>query len=103
MEEPVMATVETGTALTCGHEGCGCQVRIDEVCNCPGGGDSYTCICGATLVEKEEAPPVSGGAVLTCGHEGCGCSVRIEADCNCPGGGDSYTCICGAPLVAKAA
>jgi metallothionein len=98
-----MATVESGTALTCGHEGCGCQVRIDEVCNCAGGGDSYTCICGATLVAKTGAAPISGGAVLTCGHEGCHCAVRIEAGCNCSGQRDNYICICGAPLVAKAA
>jgi hypothetical protein len=93
----------TQSSLTCGHEGCSCQVRIDEVCNCPGAGDNCTCVCGATLVEKTAASPISGGAVLTCGHEGCGCAVQIEADCNCSGGGDHYTCICGAPLVAKAA
>ena len=45
-----MATVEQGTVLTCGHEGCGCRVVIQEVCGCPGGGESYTCICGSPLV-----------------------------------------------------
>ncbi|HEY2706037.1 MAG TPA: metallothionein [Candidatus Dormibacteraeota bacterium] len=41
-----------GAVLTCGHDGCGCAVRIEAGCNCSGGGDSYTCICGAPLVAK---------------------------------------------------
>ncbi|MDQ1515366.1 MAG: metallothionein [Actinomycetota bacterium] len=48
-----MATVAQGTVLTCGHEGCGCRVVVQEVCNCPGGGESYTCICGSPLVPVE--------------------------------------------------
>ena len=48
-----MATVEQGTVLTCGHDGCGCRVVIQEVCNCEGGGESYTCICGSPLVAVE--------------------------------------------------
>jgi metallothionein len=31
-----------GTMLTCGHEGCGCRVRIDEECHCPSGDQAYT-------------------------------------------------------------
>ena len=98
-----MATVVKGTALTCGHEGCGCQIRIDEVCNCPGGGDQYTCRCGAALTEKPGASDTGGGTLLTCGHEGCNCAVRIEVACNCSGGGADYTCICGSRLVARVA
>ena len=45
-----------GIVLTCGHEGCGCRVRIDEECHCTTGdqttGDqAYMCTCGAPLVE----------------------------------------------------
>lgn len=39
-----------GTVLTCGHEGCGCRVRIDEECHCPSGNGAYTCVCGEPLV-----------------------------------------------------
>jgi hypothetical protein len=98
-----MASVARGTALTCGHEGCNCQIRIDEVCNCPGGGDHYTCRCGSALTEKSAASDVAAGTVLTCGHEGCNCAVRIEVACNCPGGGADYVCICGSRLVEKVA
>ena len=42
-----------GTVLTCEHEGCGCRVRIEEECHCPSGGRSYTCACGAPLVEAD--------------------------------------------------
>lgn len=47
--------VEAGTVLSCGHEGCGCTVVIQEPCHCPGEGVQYTCICGAPLVEKQAA------------------------------------------------
>ncbi len=47
-----MATVEKGAAPTCGHEGCGCEVRIEAACNCSGAGTEYVCICGSPLVEK---------------------------------------------------
>ena len=98
-----MASVAKGTALTCGHEGCGCQIRVDEVCNCPGGGDHYTCRCGAPLTVKPGAGDTGGGTVLTCGHSGCDCAVRIEVACHCAGGGADYTCICGSRLVEKVA
>ena len=97
-----MATVEKGTALTCGHESCGCRVLIDEVCTCPGGSDHYTCICGSPMAAVDP-PGIEGGELLTCGHEGCTCQVRIGVACHCPDAGESYTCICGSPLVAKAA
>lgn len=99
-----MATVERGAVMTCGHQGCGCQIRIDGVCACAGVTDesSYACICGAPLVAKLEVVPVAGGEVLTCGHPGCDCAVRVEAPCACRGSeGGHYTCICGAQLVAK--
>ena len=75
-----MATVVKGTALTCGHEGCGCQIRIDEVCNCPGGGAQYTCRCGAALTEKPGASDTGGGTDrgfrpacdTAYGHRSCG-------------------------------
>jgi metallothionein len=51
-----MAKFEKGVLLTCPHEGCGCRVRVEEVCDCPGAGDHYTCICGAPMVlVKEES------------------------------------------------
>ncbi len=45
-----MADYETGTLLTCGHGDCGCRVRIESACNCPGAGEAYRCTCGAELV-----------------------------------------------------
>lgn len=39
-----------GTVLTCGHEGCGCRVHIDEECHCPSGNKTYTCACGEPMV-----------------------------------------------------
>ena len=49
-----MAKFERGVLLTCPHEGCGCRVRIEEVYDCPGGRDYYTCVCGAQMVVVEE-------------------------------------------------
>jgi hypothetical protein len=49
-----VAKFEKGVLLTCPHEGCGCRVRVEEVCDCPGGGDHYTCVCGAEMVIIEE-------------------------------------------------
>jgi hypothetical protein len=44
-------TYETGTLLTCTHEGCGCRVMIQEPCHCEGAENTnYTCACGAKLV-----------------------------------------------------
>ena len=45
-----MANYEEGTLLTCGHEGCGCRVRIEVACHCPGSGEPYRCTCGDELV-----------------------------------------------------
>lgn len=45
-----MATHEAGTELTCGHEGCGCRVRIEVPCHCSGAGEPYRCTCGDELV-----------------------------------------------------
>lgn len=45
-----MANYEAGTVLTCGHEGCGCRVRIESACECPGAGAAYRCTCGDDLV-----------------------------------------------------
>ncbi|HET9889997.1 MAG TPA: metallothionein [Mycobacterium sp.] len=44
-----MATYEAGTELTCGHEGCGCRVRIEVPCHCSGAGEPYRCTCGDAL------------------------------------------------------
>jgi metallothionein len=48
------AQYSKGTVLTCGHEECGCRVRIDEECHCPSEGQTYTCACGEPLVETVE-------------------------------------------------
>ncbi|WP_236054757.1 metallothionein [Mycobacterium sp. SM1] len=45
-----MASYESGTVLTCAHEGCGCKVRIEDECHCPGAGASYRCTCGSEMV-----------------------------------------------------
>lgn len=45
-----MANYEAGTLLTCGHEGCGCRVRIENSCHCPSEGQTYQCSCGEELV-----------------------------------------------------
>ena len=48
-------TYDTGTLLTCTHEGCGCRVMIQAPCHCDGADDTnYTCACGATLVPVAE-------------------------------------------------
>ncbi len=46
-----MTTDATGTLLTCSHDGCGCRMRIEVPCHCPGAGQSYRCTCGADMVE----------------------------------------------------
>lgn len=50
-----MAQLSKGTVLTCEHEECGCRVRIDEECRCPSGEQTYTCACGAPMVEVPDA------------------------------------------------
>lgn len=45
-----MAKYETGTLLTCGHQGCGCRVRVEVACHCSGPGEAYLCTCGDQLV-----------------------------------------------------
>jgi GTP cyclohydrolase II len=46
-----MANYEQGAVLTCGHEGCGCRVRIEVECHCGDAGQAYRCTCGEELVE----------------------------------------------------
>jgi metallothionein len=41
---------EAGTLLTCGHDGCGCRVRIEVECHCPGADQPYRCTCGDEMV-----------------------------------------------------
>jgi metallothionein len=41
---------EAGTMLTCGHDGCGCRVRIEVECHCAGSEQAYRCICGDEMV-----------------------------------------------------
>jgi metallothionein len=41
---------EAGTLLTCGHEGCGCRVRIEVECHCDGADQAYRCACGDEMV-----------------------------------------------------
>ena len=49
-----MGTYSAGTLLTCAHDGCGCRVRIENECHCPGADGSYKCACGADLVPVDE-------------------------------------------------
>lgn len=44
-----MTNYDAGTLLTCGHEGCGCRVRIEVPCHCSGAGEPYRCTCGDEL------------------------------------------------------
>lgn len=41
---------KAGTMLSCGHDGCGCRVRIEVPCHCSGDG-AYVCTCGDDMVE----------------------------------------------------
>jgi metallothionein len=41
---------EAGTLLSCGHDGCGCRVRIEVACHCSGD-HAYICKCGDEMVE----------------------------------------------------
>ena len=41
---------EAGTLLSCGHDGCGCRVRIEVACHCSGD-QAYICKCGDEMVE----------------------------------------------------
>lgn len=45
-----MTHYEAGTVLTCGHEGCGCRVRIEQECHCSNSNEAYRCTCGEELV-----------------------------------------------------
>ncbi|WP_084298726.1 metallothionein [Mycobacterium genavense] len=45
-----MAHYEEGTQLTCGHERCGCRVRIEVACHCSDADEDYRCSCGEALV-----------------------------------------------------
>ena len=56
-----MTQYSEGTVLTCAHEGCGCRVRIEKECHCPSGGQSYTCACGAPLVEASDTAGAAAG------------------------------------------
>jgi len=41
---------EAGMLLSCGHDGCGCRVRIEVACHCSGD-QPYICKCGDEMVE----------------------------------------------------
>lgn len=45
-----MANHEAGTLLTCTHQDCGCRVRIEAACHCPGANGPYRCTCGDEMV-----------------------------------------------------
>ena len=53
-QEVGMTQFTKGTVLTCDHAECECRVRIDEECHCPSGERTYTCACGAPLVEVND-------------------------------------------------
>jgi hypothetical protein len=50
-----MAEYTQGTVMKCGHEDCGCRVRIESECNCAGAGESYVCTCGAPMEVVDSA------------------------------------------------
>ena len=45
---------EAGTLLSCGHDGCGCRVRIEVECHCAGTDQPYKCTCGDEMVVVSE-------------------------------------------------
>jgi hypothetical protein len=49
-EEHDMGSYETGTVLTCAHDGCGCRIRIEVPCHCSGAEQAYRCSCGTEMV-----------------------------------------------------
>jgi hypothetical protein len=50
-EEVKKMSNEAGTLLSCGHDGCGCRVRIEVACHCSGTDQAYICKCGDEMVE----------------------------------------------------
>jgi hypothetical protein len=49
-EEVEKMSNEAGTLLSCGHDGCGCRVRIEVACHCSGTDQAYICKCGDEMV-----------------------------------------------------
>jgi metallothionein len=49
-EEVKKMSNEAGTLLSCGHDGCGCRVRIEVACHCSGTDQAYICKCGDEMV-----------------------------------------------------
>ncbi len=49
-----MTSYPTGTTLTCGHQGCGCRVRVEAPCSCVGAGQPYRCTCGEEMVVVDQ-------------------------------------------------
>jgi hypothetical protein len=45
-----MGSNDAGTLLTCTHADCGCRIRIEVPCHCPGAGEPYRCTCGDDMV-----------------------------------------------------
>ena len=50
-EEGKKMSNEAGALLSCGHDGCGCRVRIEVACHCSGTDQAYICKCGDEMVE----------------------------------------------------
>ena len=48
-----MANYAEGTLLTCGHEGCGCRIRVEVACHCSGAGDDV--LMGPRRLDREVA------------------------------------------------
>nr|WP_304528509.1 metallothionein [Mycobacterium sp. E2462] len=44
-----MPSYDAGTLLSCGHDGCGCRVRVEDPCHCSGATEAYRCTCGDEL------------------------------------------------------
>jgi metallothionein len=58
-----MGSYPSGALLTCIHDDCGCRVRVEVECSCPGAADAYRCTCGAEMLKLDNAPGTSGGSV----------------------------------------
>lgn len=46
-----MANYASGTVLTCGHDECGCRVRVESECGCAHADEPYICKCGEPMIK----------------------------------------------------
>jgi metallothionein len=62
-----MGSYPAGTLLTCTHNECGCQVRVEVECTCPDAGDPYRCTCGTEMVQAQDAQVEGKGSATRAG------------------------------------